>query len=308
MKGLLLLLLMPVCISAQTHWENAKPVALYPGDNIPNRTGYELQEEISGAENSPASFAKTAHPTITAYLPEGKDADKTAVIIFPGGAYQFLAYMEEGTKIARAFARHGICAFVVKYRLPSDVIMKDKSIGPLQDAQQAIKDVRMSAVALGIDSTKIGIVGFSAGGHVASTAGTHFDSAYIPNIEHTSLRPDFMILVYPVISMTDSLTHIGSRDNLLGANPGTEQINRFSNELHVTDQTPMCWLTHAGDDKLVPVKNSLLFYQALNDHGVMSEMHIFPKGGHSFVLSEPVEQWMQPVFSWMSNMGLLSPR
>jgi len=209
------------------------------------------------------------------------------------------SYELEGINIAKAFIKQGVVAFILKYRLPSDSIMKDKSIGPLQDAQQAIKLVRQRAAEWNIDINKVGIMGFSAGGHLASSAGTHFDTSFIPNDENISLRPDFTILVYPVISMSDKLAHLGSRTNLLGTNPTTEKIKFFSNELHITDKTPPTWITHAGDDKVVDVDNSIAFYEALRHHKVPVEMHLYPKGDHGFVLKLPTKDWMVPLFGWM---------
>ena len=215
------------------------------------------------------------------------------------------SYDKEGIKIAVEFASKGVVAFILKYRLPSDSIMLDKSIGPLQDAQQAIKMVRQNAAKWNIDVNKIGIMGFSAGGHLASTAGTHFDKSYIENKENISLRPDFMVLVYPVISMVDELTHGGSRKNLLGKNPSADQILLFSNELQVTSNTPPTWLTHTGDDTVVPVDNSIRFYQALIKNKVPAEMHLYPRGNHGFVLNLPAKEWMSPLFDWMRESSLL---
>lgn len=144
-------------------------------------------------------------------------------------------------------------------------------------------------------------MGFSAGGHLASSAGTHFTECLVPNPQKTSIRPDFMILIYPVISMSDQLTHTSSRRYLLGKNPSPEMIDFFSNELHVTEQTPPTYLTHTGDDQTVDVNNSIVFYQALNKHKIPAEMHLYPTGDHGFVLSIPTEQWMQPVFNWMMS-------
>ena len=242
------------------------------------------------------------HPTLTIYLPDSKIASGTAVIICPGGGYGVESYKLEGTNIAEAFIQKGIAAFILKYRLPSDSIMIDKSIGPLQDAQQAIKTVRMHATEWKLDSAKIGIMGFSAGGHLVSTAGTHFDKSYIPNDEKISLRPSFMILVYPVISMKDELTHIGSRSNLLGKSPEAGKILFFSNELHVHPNTPQTWITHTGDDKVVTVENSIRFYQELNRNGVAAEMHLYPKGNHGFVLNMPTLEWMEPLFKWIKKI------
>jgi acetyl esterase/lipase len=174
----------------------------------------------------------------------------------------------------------------------------------LQDAQQAIKTVRQHGPEWKLDQSKIGIMGFSAGGHLASTAGTHFSKAHIPNDEHISLRPDFMILIYPVISMKDGLTHGGSRTNLLGKSPSEEQITLFSNELQVNATTPPTWITHTGDDTVVPVENSIRFYQELTRNKVPAEMHLYPAGNHGFVLKLPTDEWMQPLFEWMQKSGI----
>jgi len=281
-----------------------KTIPLY-SSVIPNSIPYAMKEMI--IEEKPGVFhgyRNISVPSLAVYLPDQKIATGAAVIICPGGGYGMESYRREGTKIAEAFILKGIAAFVLKYRLPSDSIMKDKTIGPLQDAQQAIKTVHQRAKEWNLDSRKIGIMGFSAGGHLASTAGTHFDKSYIPNTENISLRPDFMILIYPVISMGDELTHRGSRKNLLGNDPTTDQQRFFSNELHVTGDTPPTWLTHAGDDTVVPVENSIRFYKELISHKIPSEMHLYPSGNHGFVLSQPTDEWMAPLFSWMKKSGI----
>lgn len=267
---------------------NAQTVLkLYEG-NIPNSTT-KLDEEME--------------PSMEVYLPTNANNTRTSIIVFPGGAYSFLAYAEEGTSIAKAFAERGISAFVVKYRLPKNQTMRDKSFGPLMDAQQAIKTVRLRAAEWGIDPTKVGVIGYSAGGHLASTLGTHFNKSYIPNQEHISLRPDFMILVYPVISMGDSLTHMGSRISLLGMEPSPERVKLFSNELQVTKETPPTYLTHTGDDGLVDVNNSIVFYQALQRNEADAELHLFPKGNHGFTQRLPIEEWLEPMLAFLKREG-----
>ena len=270
------------------------------------------EENIPGALNAPseerydsanAVALKVFTPTLTVYLPPKEKANGAAVVICPGGGYGALVMGKEGFAIAEYFAKQGIAAFVLKYRLPDDKIMKDKSIGPLQDAQQAIAVVRQHARQWNVDEARVGIMGFSAGGHLASTAGTHFNHPVAK--QQISVRPDFMILVYPVISMTDSLGHRGSRDNLLGKNPSSEKIQLFSNELQVTAQTPPAFLIHAGDDKVVDVDNSISFYEALRHKKIPSEMHIYPKGDHGFVLKMPVEEWMNVCTKWMKHSGFL---
>ncbi len=270
---------------------------------IPNATPYAMKEVKMEKDGLLVGYRSISQPTLNIYLPDPGNNTGAAVVICPGGGYGMESFRLEGTIIAEAFLKKGIAAFILKYRLPSDSIMKDKSIGPLQDAQQAIKTVRERAKEWNIDPAKIGIMGFSAEGHLASTAGTHFEEAYIPNETRTSLRPDFMILIYPVISMSDELTHGGSRRNLLGANPSADQIKLFSGELQVNEKTPPTWLTHTGDDTVVPVDNSIRFYQALVRNKVPAEMHLYPSGNHGFVLKLPVDEWMRPLFEWLSKSG-----
>lgn len=274
--------------------------------SIPNSKPCQMKEvRMDNEDGSLLGFRNISEPTLAVYLPDQENSTGAAVIICPGGGYGMESYRLEGTVIAEAFLRKGIAAFILKYRLPSDLIMIDKAIGPLQDAQQAIKTVRQHATEWKLDSKRIGIMGFSAGGHLASTAGTHFDKSYIPNDEKINLRPDFMILIYPVISMKDELTHMGSRNNLLGASPNEERIALFSNELHVNANTPPTWLTQTGDDKVVSVENSICFYQKLIQNKVPAEMHLYPEGNHGFVLKLPTDEWMQPLFGWMRKSRII---
>jgi len=254
---------------------------------------------------STAKLSKEEEPTLTLYLPIKEKATGTAVLVIPGGAYGFLAFEEEGIAIGKAFAEKGIAAFVLKYRLPKKETMRDKSYGPLMDAQQAMKVIRSNAVNWNLNPARIGVVGYSAGGHLASTLGTHFSKSYIPNKDNIGLRPNFMILVYPVISMNDQLTHMGSKINLLGMEPSKEKTDLFSNELQVTKETPPTYLTHCGDDQVVDVKNSIVFYQALQKNGVDAELHLFPKGNHGFTQRLPVGEWMDPMLRFMKKEGML---
>jgi len=252
---------------------------------------------------STVKLSKEEEPTLTLYLPIKEKATGTAVLVIPGGAYGFLAFEEEGIAIGKAFAEKGIAAFVLKYRLPKKETMRDKSFGPLMDAQQAIKVIRSNAVNWNLNPARVGVIGYSAGGHLASTLGTHFSKSYIPNEENIGLRPDFMILVYPVISMNDQLTHMGSKINLLGMEPSKEKVDLFSNELQVTKETPPTYLTHCGDDFIVSVNNSIVFYQALQKNGVDAELHLFPKGNHGFTERLPVSEWMDPMLGFMKKEG-----
>ncbi|WP_064198197.1 MULTISPECIES: alpha/beta hydrolase [Emticicia] len=240
-------------------------------------------------------------PTLEYIKPEKPNG--TAVVVIAGGGYGVIVYNGEGLGTAKSLAEKGISAFVLKYRLPSDEIMQDKKIGPLQDAQQAIKYLRENAEKYGIDKNKIGIMGFSAGGHLASTAATHFEKSYIENPQNTNLRPDFQVLVYPVITMQDALTHGGSRDALIGKTPSQEDKDLMSNELQVKANTPITWLTHAADDKVVDVDNSIQYFEKLRKNKVEVEMHIFPKGDHGFIFRQ--KGWTDPLFDWMKRNNLL---
>ena len=267
-------------------------IKLYPS-KIPNSKPTELKESGTGM------YKDVTIPTLEYFKPNTEKSTGAAVIIVPGGGYSVVVYNGEGVSTAKALAEKGIAAFVLKYRLPNDAIMVDKKIGPLQDAQQAIKLVRDNADKWGLDRNKIGIMGFSAGGHLASTAATHFEKSYIDNKENTSLRPDFQILVYPVISMTNALTHGGSRDNLLGKNPSNEDVDLFSNELQVKSNTPPAYLTHTADDTTVDVDNSIQYFEKLRHNKVEVEMHIYPKGGHGFIFKFP--DWIDPLLDWMKR-------
>lgn len=244
-------------------------------------------------------------PDLTIYLPKGVKQPTTGILIIPGGGYGFVSSVKEGSEIASYFVSKGIAAFVLKYRLPSDATMKDKKTGPIQDAQRALQIIRMNAEKWGVNNNKIGVIGFSAGGHLASTLGTHFNRSFISNDAKTNLRPDFMILVYPVISMKQELTHAGSRMNLLGQSPSEEDVKYFSNEEQVTATTPPTYLTHTGDDKVVSVQNSIAFYQSLLKNKVSAEMLLVPEGDHGFIFKIKQEEYMDPIFLWMRKGGWL---
>lgn len=277
-----------------------KEIPLYPG-GVPNAVTAENQET-----NQNNVVRNVSVPTLSVFLPPAGKANGAAVIVCPGGGYGVLVIDREGYKVAKALNDAGIAAFVLKYRLPSDRIMKDKSIGPLQDAQQAIKTARERAGEWGIDPAKIGIMGFSAGGHLAATAGTHYDSSFVDNPKKTSLRPDFMVLVYPVISLMDRIGHKGSSANLLGASPTMEKVRYFSNDLQVSASTPPAYLTHAGDDTVVPVSNSIRFYEALNAKGIPADMHIYSKGEHGYGKVPTFDEWFGRCLLWMRTAGFIA--
>lgn len=280
-----------------------KPMPLYP-NGVPNSKPTPATYIEKMDENSFASHVSV--PVLIPYFPAKDKANGTAVIICPGGGYSGLSMENEGSSIAMAFNNIGVAAFILKYRLPSDSIMVDKTIGPLQDAQRAIQMIRQNAAAWNINPNKVGIIGFSAGGHLASTAITHFNKAVIENSANVNLRPDFGILLYPVISFGPQ-AHVGSRENLIGKSPSQELIDLYSNEKQVTANTPPTFLVHAEDDDVVPVQNSLMFYDALLQNKVKAEMHIYQAGGHGFGLHNQTTKdlWFDRLTNWMDENGWL---
>ncbi len=240
-------------------------------------------------------------PTLSVFIPKEIKTDQTAVLIFPGGGYAHLSMEKEGTNVAEWLNSLGIVAFVVKYRLPSDLIMKNKTIGPLQDAQEAIRFVRSNAAKWNINPNQIGTIGFSAGGHLASTLATHFDDKVYESKFDMSARPDFSILVYPVISMDSNITHKGSQTNLLGKEPSQILIDNFSNDKKITSQTPPTFLVHASDDRAVLPENSINYYLALKKNNFSAELHIYEKGGHGFGLGvqDTSLYWINDCKEWL---------
>lgn len=274
----------------------------------PNRQpAHESEERVQ--EGNILWVRHVESPAVEVRLPARRNATGQAVIVCPGGGYGGLAYDWEGTDIAGWLNSHGIAAIILSYRLPVDGdVAHQKWLVPLLDAQRAIRLTRAHAEEWGIDPAKVGIMGFSAGGHLASTAGTHFDAGQADAndpVDRLSSRPDFMILVYPVITMREGTTHGGSRLNLLGENPSDELVRHYSNELQVTAATPPTFLVHAGDDDAVPVQNSLLFYDALLAHQVPAELHVYPQGGHGFSLAlgkGRLQDWPQLCARWMAEL------
>lgn len=250
-------------------------------------------------------ISKVQVPSMEVFLPAKRSANGKAVIICPGGGYGMLAYDWEGTDVAKWFNSQGIAAFVLKYRLPQSKSIIVQNEAPLQDAQRAIRQVRYNAEKWNIDKNKIGVIGFSAGGHLASTLGTHYNYDTLnakDDIDKLSARPDFMMLIYPVITMHLLHTHKGSRNNLLGKTPSDELVNFYSNELHINNNTPPTFIVHSTDDKVVPVENSLRFFECLKQSDVFSELHVYPYGGHGFGLAigrDYLQSWTQRLADWL---------
>ncbi len=253
------------------------------------------------ANGTISGIRKVTEPTLKIFLAANTSSKNAAVIICPGGGYTVLSHEKEGDKVAQWFQSIGVSAFVLKYRLPSDVIMEDKTVGPLQDAQEAVRVLRRNAAEWNLDPAKIGVIGFSAGGHLASTLSTHYNDVVYKSKDNVSARPDFSILIYPVISMEDGITHKGSKESLLGKNSSSDLIVKYSNEKQINENTPKTFLAHATDDGAVPVENSINYYLALKQNKVPAEMHLYEHGGHGFGLGvkgtnknwpEACEKWL----------------
>ncbi len=287
-------------MSASSFLMAQQEFSIYEGP-VPNALPCNKEETVSKNANGKTVIANITSPTVTVFKPAKQDANKTALIVCPGGGYARVAAGHEGTEVAEAFNKIGVTVFVVKYRMPFDSCMTNKEIVPLQDLQQTIKLVRDRAAIFDINPSLLGVLGFSAGGHLVSTGITKFTTSYIENASNTSLRPDFAILVYPVISMDSTICHKGSRDNLLGKKTSAAKLDLFSSELQVTGQTPPTFLVHASDDKSVPVENSIRFYQALIKNKVNAEMHIYQNGGHGFGLQNATtsDSWFERATAWM---------
>ncbi|RPD47013.1 alpha/beta hydrolase [Hymenobacter sediminis] len=303
MRALLLSFLLS--LSSSLLMAQTQPViALYPG-TVPNSKSSAVQEVAKKQASGSVRISQVVQPTLTVY--KAAKANGTAVVVCPGGGYAMLAMDHEGHDVARRFNEMGITAFVLKYRLPNDQSQTDKSITPLLDAQQALRLVRQRAAEFGINPGRVGLMGFSAGGHLASTAGTHFATPVGDAKDKTSVRPDFLMLIYPVISLSDSLMHAGSRNNLLGEKPTAEKVKLYSNELQVTAQTPPTFLVHAQDDQVVKVQNSLAFYEACLHHKVPVEMHLYPLGGHGFGMNNKTtkDNWTDRLQNWLDAGGWL---
>lgn len=252
-------------------------------------------------------------PTLTAHLPDSDKANGTAVVVCPGGGYSGRAIGHEGKDIAAWLTQRGVAAFILKYRTAGESKIKPPlEPGPMLDVQQAIRTVRARAADYKIDPKRVGVWGFSAGGHLASTAATHFDEGQpgaTDSIAKQSCRPDFAILAYPVITMGAS-THGGSKNNLLGPNPDSKLVEFYSNEKQVTSKTPPTFLFHTVEDKAVPIANSRLFKAACDKHGVPVELVEYEKGNHGVGLGLntklPLADWSNRLETWLKGRALLT--
>jgi acetyl esterase/lipase len=283
-------------------------ISLWSPGALPKVEDAKPEQVIDRGKSKPdRSVSNVTVPTLTVYLPEGNQTGITAVVICPGGAYSHLAIDKEGHAVARWLNTIGVAGIVLKYRMPRPDLSDGQKPWPIQDGERAIRLVRSHAAEWKINPHRVGLMGFSAGGHLASTVGTHLeDSSGVATdaVEKLSTRPDFMVLAYPVISMREPVTHLGSLHGLLGLTPDPKMVELYSNESHVTSQTPRTFLVQARDDR-VSVENSLLFYAALQKAGVQSELHVLEKGGHGFGLGdkggEPAA-WPALCAAWLKTL------
>ena len=279
---------------------------LYPA-GIPNSKPVANKQKANKGADGIERISDVSVPTYRFFPAPASKNPQSCVVICPGGGYRILASSHEGYDIAAKFNEIGVSALVLYYRLPADSAQVEKKYAPLQDAQAAIALVRTNAAKWNIDPAKVGIMGFSAGGHLAATASTHFNKDYTGSLSGANLRPDFSILLYPVISMRP-FGHGGSKQSLLGKNPTEEELALFSNEEQVTAQTPKAFIVHASDDNAVPLKNSLLYAERLTANKVPVDLHVYAKGGHGFGLNNKTtsgDLWFDRLISWMKANQLL---
>jgi acetyl esterase/lipase len=289
---------------------NLQEIPMWP-DGPPGSARFPAPQEILERSKDPAvqdrAVLAITNPGLLVYRPERPNG--TALLVTPGGAYQRVVIDKEAAEIAPRFTQSGVTVFRLVYRLPG---MGQSTDAPLMDAQRAMRLIRGNAAEWGLDPARIGILGFSAGGHLAAQLANGFDrQVYAPvdEVDRLSARPDFLALGYPVITMDEAFTHAISRRELIGETPSAEAITAYSNEQHVTRNTPQAFLFHADDDADVPVTNSLVLYQALRRAGVPAEMHIFRQGGHGFSLrfavGLPAAQWPDLMLNWMKSIKML---
>ncbi len=302
-----MVLAVPQAMAAETG--KTTVINLWEGDapGSENFDGEEQTEERGTPELSSLWITDVSKPTLEVITPAAERRNGTAVVICPGGGYGGLSYVKEGTEIGNWLAELGITSFVLKYRHGGGVHQHPV---PLSDIQRAMRLVRSQADKWQINPDKLGAMGFSAGGHLAASVGTHFDAGNknaADAIEQQSCRPDFLVLVYPVISMDAGMTHGGSLANLLGAKPDEKLVELMSNDLQVTAETPPAFISHCTDDEAVPVENALRFYRALVEHKVPAELHIFAEGGHGFGMRQkgPVEIWPTLLANWLKSRELV---
>ncbi len=280
-------------------------ISLWPKNKMPDSKGLPITDSLARQR----AF-RVANPGMYAFFPSQDDNCGAAVVIYPGGGYTHITLNLGGFQLAKWFNTLGVSAFVVEYRLPNSPDVNVSQLAPLQDGQRALQLVRANAVTWGINPDKIGVMGASAGGHLASWVGTATSdiTTLRDEVAANSYHPDFMILVSPVIDM-GKFAHKGSRESLLGKNPSEDLIEKYATQNNVTAQTPPCFIADAFNDKTVPPENSLLFYQALLNKNVSTSFHVFPQGDHAININNnpgSTSLWKQLCSEWLKEMGFIS--
>lgn len=279
-------------------------ITLWPEGKMPNSKGMTL-EHLEERER----ITQVATPKMLTFFPPKEEQNGSSVLIMPSGGYQKLTYNLGGIQLAKWFNTYGITAFVLLYRLPNSPDLMSRENGPIQDAQRALKLIRFNAEKWNLDINKVGVFGSSAGGHLASTIGTHTADVSKINdaVDAYSFTPNFMILVSPVISLGD-YTHKGSLENFLGKNPSSEKIQEYSNQFHVTANTPPTILIHAQNDPVVNPMNSILFYEAMMNSAVKGSLTIFPEGKHNIGIynaSQLTDEWKNICAKWLKEVQII---
>ncbi|MBQ9217939.1 MAG: alpha/beta hydrolase [Muribaculaceae bacterium] len=300
MKGWIFSLVATVALVAQAQWQRVVP--LYDGDAPGNRDDIAVQEFLRPNEDS--IYKMVSNPRLVIYRPPADIDRHRGIVVCPGGSYNSVCYGYEGRRVALALAQRGFTSLVLIYRVPDDAIELDKSIAPLQDLQQAIRYAREHAGDLGYDPNRLGVMGFSAGGNLVSNALVHHDHVLIDNPAGTSLRPDYGVLVYPVITFDDGIAHKESFVNLAGiqGRVPADKALLLSTERQVTAGTPPTLLLHGTADTLVPVQNSIVFYQAMLAHGRPVEMHLYDGANHGFFGYPALHQWLDDVDRFVDHI------
>ena len=280
-------------------------IPLWTKGKMPNSKGIALKDSVVNER-----LYQVGTPGMYAFFPSKDDNNGAAVVIFPGGGYTHLTYNLGGFQLAKWFNSLGMSAFVVNYRMPDSPDLVQREIGPLQDAQRALKIIRANAVKWGIKKNKIGVQGSSAGGHLAALVGTQAEDLSLikDGMDTISFHPDFMILVSPVIDL-GKYAHKGSRESFLGKDPSQQSTEKYSVQNRVTENTPPCFIADAFNDKTLDPQNSLIFYQALLDKKVSTSFHVFPQGGHAININNnpgSTELWKTLCEMWLKEMGFIS--
>jgi len=294
-----------IFIAASLQSQAQQFIPIWPGGKKPNFNGVVIKDSITNR------VWQVGTPGFYAFVVQPEENAGTAILICPGGGYERLAYLQSGYTLAKWYNAHGISAFVLNYRLPNQPDLINRKIVPLQDAQRAMKVIRAHAAQWNIQTDKIGVMGVSAGGHLASWLGESLEDISVikDSLDTVSYHPDFIVLLSPVITF-GKYAHKGSRNNLLGADTTQSEIEKYSNELHVNPGVPPTFIVHAYNDPAVNVRNSLMFYNALVENNVNASIHIFPQGGHGIRLYDnpgSTELWTDLLVAWLKEMHFFTP-